>query len=422
VLFPPRSAYLHIPFCHRRCFYCDFPVVPLGDRAAGEAGAPGAASIAAYLELLHREIAAAPPGPPLSTVYLGGGTPSLLTPAQVGGLLAALRCRYGLAPAAEVSLELDPASFDQARLAGYLAAGVSRVSLGGQSFDDAVLAALGRRHTAAELEQAAAWLAQAQARGELASWSLDLIQAVPGQALPSWRQQLRQAVACGPPHLSVYDLTIEPGTVFGRRAERGQLELPDADLAADLMELTAAELGAAGYGHYEISSYALPGHASRHNRVYWSGAGWWGFGMGATAAPWGERQARPRTRQAYAAWLAADPPAATAGAGMPLDERLLVGLRRREGVRLPAWLDGTALAQLRQELAPWLEQGLLLEEGCRWRLSDPAGLALSNGVLRQLLAWWELQPATAPPSSGAGLPPPGCGPAAAADRRAAGGG
>jgi putative oxygen-independent coproporphyrinogen III oxidase len=422
VLFPPRSAYLHIPFCHRRCFYCDFPVVPLGDRAAGEAGAPGAASIAAYLELLHREIAAAPPGPPLSTVYLGGGTPSLLTPTQVGGLLAALRCRYGLAPAAEVSLELDPASFDQARLAGYLAAGVSRVSLGGQSFDDAVLAALGRRHTAAELEQAAAWLAQAQARGELASWSLDLIQAVPGQALPSWRQQLRQAVACGPPHLSVYDLTIEPGTVFGRRAERGQLELPDADLAADLMELTAAELGAAGYGHYEISSYALPGHASRHNRVYWSGAGWWGFGMGATAAPWGERQARPRTRQAYAAWLAADPPAATAGAGMPLDERLLVGLRRREGVRLPAWLDGTALAQLRQELAPWLEQGLLLEEGCRWRLSDPAGLALSNGVLRQLLAWWELQPATAPPSSGAGLPPPGCGPAAAADRRAAGGG
>lgn len=422
MLFPPRSAYLHIPFCHRRCFYCDFPVVPLGDRVAGEAGAPGAASIAAYLELLHQEIAAAPPGPPLSTVYLGGGTPSLLTPTQVGGLLAALRCRYGLAPAAEVSLELDPASFDQARLAGYLAAGVSRVSLGGQSFDDAVLAALGRRHTAAELEQAAAWLAQAQARGELASWSLDLIQAVPGHALPSWRQQLRQAVAWGPPHLSVYDLTIEPGTVFGRRAERGQLELPDADLAADLMELTAAELGAAGYGHYEISSYALPGHASRHNRVYWSGAGWWGFGMGATAAPWGERQARPRTRQAYAAWLAADPPAATAGAGMPLDERLLVGLRRREGVRLPAWLDGTALAQLRQELAPWLEQGLLLEEGCRWRLSDPAGLALSNGVLRQLLAWWELQPATAPPSSGAGLPPPGCGPAAAADRRAADGG
>ena len=147
---PPRSAYLHIPFCHRRCYYCDFAVVPLGDRAAGEAGSPGAASIAAYLELLQREIALAPAGPPLSTVYLGGGTPSLLTPAQVAGLLQALGHRYGLAPGAEVSLELDPASFDRQRLAGYLAAGVNRVSLGGQSFDDGVLADLGRRHRAAD--------------------------------------------------------------------------------------------------------------------------------------------------------------------------------------------------------------------------------------------------------------------------------
>ncbi len=407
---PPRSAYLHIPFCHRRCFYCDFAVVPLGDRAAAEAGAPGSASIAAYLQLLEREIAQAPPGPPLSTVYLGGGTPSLLTPEQVGALLAALRRRYGLAPAPEVTLELDPASFDQQRLAGYLAAGVNRVSLGGQSFDDGVLQALGRRHGGDDLRQAAAWLAQARAEGALRSWSLDLIQAVPGQTLEGWRQQLRQAVACGPPHLSVYDLTIEPGTVFGRRAERGQLPLPDDDLAADLMELTWAVLNAAGYGHYEISNYALPGHASRHNRVYWSGAGWWGFGMGATAAPWGERQARPRTRQAYAHWLARAWPPVAGGdpqmpaAGLPLEERLLVGLRRREGVRLAALLAGAglgppavaaALAELRDELTPWRERWLLLEEGGRWRLSDPAGLALSNGVLAQLLDWWERRQAAA---------------------------
>jgi oxygen-independent coproporphyrinogen-3 oxidase len=425
---PPRSAYLHIPFCHRRCFYCDFAVVPLGDRAAGEAGAPGSASIAAYLELLQHEIAAAPGGPPLSTVYLGGGTPSLLTPEQVGHLLAALGRRYGLAPAAEVSLELDPASFDQRRLAGYLAAGVNRVSLGGQSFDNGVLQALGRRHSGDDLRQAAAWLAQARAEGALASWSLDLIQAVPGQTREGWRQQLRQAVACGPPHLSVYDLTIEPGTVFGRRAERGQLHLPDDDLAADLMELTWAELRKAGYGHYEISNYALPGYASRHNRVYWSGAGWWGFGLGATAAPWGERQARPRTRQAYATWLASSWPPAVGqlapAAGLPLDERLLVGLRRREGVRLAQLLAGegldgaavaVALVELRQELAPWLEQGLLLEAGGRWRLSDPAGLALSNGVLAQLLQWWETRLAAAGQSSGAAPPPPVGVPAAAAD-------
>jgi len=389
---PPRSAYLHIPFCHRRCFYCDFPVVPLGDRASADPGAPGSASIAAYLQLLHREIAAAPSGPPLSTVYVGGGTPSLLSVEQLRALLEALRRRYGLAPGAELSLELDPASFDQQRLGGYLAAGVTRVSLGGQSFSDAVLETLGRRHRRADLLEAADWLQHAQRTGRLQSWSLDLIQGLPGQTLSCWREQLEQAIALQPPHLSVYDLIVEPGTVFERLEQRGALELPESDLAADLMELTARRLAAAGYGHYEISNYALPGHASRHNRVYWSGAGWWGFGMGATAAPWGLREARPRTREGYATWLeqaeAAGPPNAASSppppeAGMPLDERWMVGLRRREGVRIQA------SEALRRRWQPFVERGLLLQEGPRWRLRDPEGLALSNAVLRELLAWWE---------------------------------
>lgn len=422
--FPPRSAYLHLPFCHRRCFYCDFPVVPLGDRADGQAGAPGAASIAAYLELLQQEIASSPAGPPLASVYLGGGTPSLLTPGQVAALLAALAARFGLAPGAEISLELDPASFDQARLAGYLAAGINRVSLGGQSFDDAVLAGLGRRHRSADLTAAAGWLAAARQAGELRSWSLDLIQGLPGQDLAAWQRQLAAAIALAPPHLSVYDLIVEPGTVFAWRQQRGELALPCEDLAADLMELTSERLGQAGYGHYEISNYARPGHASRHNRVYWSGAGWWGFGLGATSAPWGERLARPRTRAGYQAWLAQRP--AEPGLGMPLDERWLVGLRRREGIDLaplqavPA-LAG-ALAELQQRLEPFSAQGLLRIEGCRWRLSDPAGLALSNRVLRELLLWWQELPepsraladrAVRPPS-GAGPRSPGHGHPAAA--------
>ncbi|WP_411876080.1 radical SAM family heme chaperone HemW [Vulcanococcus limneticus] len=389
---PPRSAYLHIPFCHRRCFYCDFAVVPLGDRADGASSG----SIARYLEQLLAEIAAAPDGPPLSTVYVGGGTPSMLTPAQLGQLLAALRARFGLAPGAELSLEMDPASFDQDRLAGYLAAGVNRVSLGGQSFDDAVLERLGRRHRRADLLQAATWLAAARCRGDLASWSLDLIQGLPGQDLAGWDAQLAQAIALAPPHLSVYDLIVEPGTVFERLERRGQLDLPDADLAADLMEHTGRRLGAAGYGHYEISNYAWPGHASRHNRVYWSGAGWWGFGLGATSAPWGERLARPRTREAYGAWLAEAPFAAgdSASPGMPFDERVLVGLRRREGVRLErlaaaAGLGAAELAPLLERWRPYRERGLLRAEGGRWRLSDPEGLALSNAVLRELLEWWE---------------------------------
>ena len=400
----PRAAYLHIPFCHRRCFYCDFPVVPLGDRADGERSA----SIPFYLGQLAAEIAAAPAGPPLSTVYLGGGTPSLLSPDQVGALLDALRRRFGLAPAAEISLELDPASFDDGRLSGYLAVGINRVSLGGQSFDDAVLESLGRRHRAADLRLAVGWLAAARRRGELRSWSLDLIQGLPhpgppAAALAAWRAQLEQALASGAPHLSIYDLIVEPGTVFERRRDRGELALPEDDLAADLMELTAARLAAAGYGHYEISSYAMPGHASRHNRVYWSGAGWWGFGMGATSAPWGVRLARPRNREAWAAWLAAGqpglertPPARPSGP--PLEELLLVGLRRREGVNLRALAASHGLApaeidDLALRLEPWIRRGLLLLEGPRWRLRDPEGLALSNAVLRELLAWWQERPA-----------------------------
>ena len=389
---PPRSAYLHIPFCHRRCFYCDFAVVPLGDHADGA----NSGSIAGYLELLLGEIAAAPAGPPLATVYVGGGTPSMLTPAQVGSLLAALGTHFGLAPGAEISLEMDPASFDGPRLAGYLAAGVNRVSLGGQSFNDAVLARLGRRHRSTDLLQAASRLHQARQGGDLASWSLDLIQGLPEQGLAAWRQQLAQAVALAPPHLSIYDLIIEPGTVFAWRQGRGELELPDADLGADLMELTAQALQAAGYGHYEISNFALPGHASRHNRVYWSGAGWWGFGLGATSAPWGQRLARPRTRAAYAEWLAESHPASrgTQAPGLPFDERLLVGLRRREGVRLAdlagqAGVTSAELGDLLGRWQPFRERGLLLQEGPRWRLSDPEGLALSNGVLRELVAWWE---------------------------------
>jgi len=413
----PRSAYLHIPFCHRRCYYCDFAVVPLGDRASSAAGAPGAASIADYLALLQREINASPPGPPLSTVYLGGGTPSLLSPDQVGDLLDALAGRYGLAPGAEITLELDPASFDQQRLAGYLSAGINRVSLGGQSFDDAVLASLGRRHRRSDLLEASGWLNAARRQGQLTSWSLDLIQSLPaaeGQAEPPglahWQDQLQQAIATGAPHLSVYDLTLEAGTVFGKRAERGELQLPDDDLAADQMLLTSQQLAAAGYGHYEISNYAQAGHASRHNRAYWSGADWWGFGMGATSAHGGVRQARPRTREAYGAWVRAlerdrHPPIGGDGP-LALDERLLVGLRRREGVALPVLLRQAGLAAYQLETVANLlgherQQGLLLVEGPRWRLSDPEGLALSNGVLVKLLRWWER----------VGTPPTGAGPA-----------
>jgi oxygen-independent coproporphyrinogen-3 oxidase len=388
----PRSAYIHIPFCHRRCFYCDFPVVPLGDRADGATG-PGSSSIRRYLGQLLHEIAISPSGPALSTVYVGGGTPSLLSPDQVAALLSALHNRYGLADGAEITLELDPAGFDQHRLNALLALGVNRVSFGAQSLDDAVLDGLGRRHRRHHVLEAASWLERARRAGDLRSWSLDLLQGLPEQNGRTWLEQLEQALALEPPHLSVYDLIIEPGTVFERWLEQGRLQLPEEETAADLLETTAARLAAAGYGRYEISNWAWPGHASRHNRVYWSGADWWAFGLGATSALGGQRLARPRTREAYGRWLASGAAAEQrAGDGLPLDEQLMVGLRRREGVSMrqlsrqhgltPAHLTG-----LRARLADHERRGLLVVEGDRWRLSDPVGLALSNGVLREIVAW-----------------------------------
>jgi putative oxygen-independent coproporphyrinogen III oxidase len=424
----PRSAYLHIPFCHRRCYYCDFAVVPLGDRVAAADG-PGRASIEAYLALLHEEIGLTPPGPPLATVYIGGGTPSLLTPAQIAALLQRLADRFGLQDGVEITLEMDPASFDQDQLTAVLAAGVTRVSLGGQSFDDAVLASLGRRHRRSDLLAACTWLTQAQGRGQLLSWSLDLIRNLPGQTHAQWRHQLEQALGVEAPHLSIYDLSVEPGTVFAWRQRRGELQLPEDEQAVARMQETGARLHRAGFCRYEVSNYARPGHASRHNRVYWSGAGWWGFGLGATSAPWGRRLARPRTREVYAAWLQEQRQApdlsllSVSALPLPLEDRLLVGLRRREGVdlwRLAAesgWDAATRerhLPDLERRWAAVQAQGLIERCGRRWRLSDPEGFALSNQVLVEVVCWWETLPAAvAQPPSAAEPPPSGAGPESA---------
>jgi putative oxygen-independent coproporphyrinogen III oxidase len=260
----PRSAYLHIPFCHRRCFYCDFAVVPLGDRADAFGGS-GSGSIEAYLDLLSAEISLSPQGPALATVYVGGGTPSLLRPDQISGLLQQLRGRFGFQQGAEITLEMDPATFEQSDLQSLIAAGVTRVSLGGQSFDDERLAALGRRHRRQDLLEACHWLQESLQVGGLQSWSLDLIRNLPDQGDEEWEAQLEQAVAVQAPHVSIYDLSVEPGTVFAWREKRGELALPEEDAAADRIAFTSRRLRRAGYSRYEISNFARPGHASRHN-------------------------------------------------------------------------------------------------------------------------------------------------------------
>ncbi len=404
MVIPPRSAYVHIPFCHKRCFYCDFSIIPLGN-SAEIPGSPGITSINAYLDLLHREISIAPIGPALSTVYLGGGTPSLLNKKEVGDLLNKLQKKFGFQDGAEITMEVDPATFLENDLKGYLEIGINRLSLGGQSFDDSTLASIGRNHNRTQLIEACNWLNNFFKNGILRSWSLDLIQNLPGLTVDKWVEELDQAVKTEAPHLSIYDLTIEPETVFGRMHKKGNLNIPLESVAQKIDLETNRYLKNMGFSRYEISSYSLPGHASRHNRMYWSGSGWWGFGMGATSAPWGKRFSRPRTIAGYKKWVEQQESHLLEktlfieeSIPMPLDELLMIGLRRREGVHLEelakksGWTQKECNANLQlldNYWFPFLKEGYLLRKNGRYYLSDPKGMQISNQILIQMFLWWD---------------------------------
>jgi putative oxygen-independent coproporphyrinogen III oxidase len=274
---PPRSAYVHLPFCRRRCFYCDFPIQVVGER-------PGAADDAAeaYCKLLRREIAATPAGSPepLRTLYFGGGTPSLTPPALLAQVIEAIRQRYGLTKDCEVTLEVDPGTFDAARLAAFLDAGVTRVSLGVQSFDAALLERAGRVHDAAAAQHAIDLLLSTHAAtgSPLRSISIDLIGGLPQQTRPTWQASLATAAASGVHHVSVYDLQIEARTAFGKWYEPGVHPLPAEEVAADMYRDASRVLGAAGFEHYEVSNFARPGSRSAHNQAYWRNEPFFAFG------------------------------------------------------------------------------------------------------------------------------------------------
>ena len=401
---PPRSAYLHIPFCHKRCFYCDFSIIPLGD-SAETPGSPGITSINAYLNLLHREISIAPKGPALSTIYLGGGTPSLLNKNEVSDLLNHLQRKFGTQDGAEITMEVDPSTFSEPDIKGYLEIGINRFSLGGQSFDDNTLVAIGRQHNRSQLIEACNWLNNFFKNGILRSWSLDLIQNLPGSTLNKWFQELEQGVLTEAPHLSIYDLTIEPETVFGRMHKKGKLNIPIESESQKIDTATNKYLKSMGFSRYEISSYSLPGHASRHNRMYWSGSGWWGVGMGATSSPWGKRFSRPRTMAGYKKWLEKEESQSIEktlfveeSSSMPLDELLMIGLRRREGVHFWelaknfGWSQKESeknLQSLEKYWQTFLKEGYLLKKNGRYFLSDPEGMQISNQILIYMFLWWD---------------------------------
>ncbi|MDB9493622.1 radical SAM family heme chaperone HemW [Spirulina major CS-329] len=382
---PISSAYLHIPFCRRRCFYCDFPIAVVGERR----DRTPSQSIPPYLAALTQEIeitAARSTPQPLATVFFGGGTPSLLTPEQLDQLLTALDHAFGLAVGVEIAMEIDPGTFTFGQLHGYRSAGVNRFSLGVQAFQDELLQTCGRSHSVAEIYDAVAMIRRAQ----IDNFSLDLISGLPHQTREQWQDSLEAAIAIAPAHLSCYDLVLEPVTPFGKRYSPGETPLPDDDLTADLYRIAQAHLTAAGYDHYEISNYARPGFACRHNRTYWENRPYYALGMGAASYTDGIRFSRPRTRQAYYDWLAA-------GATIPdepetdcdrLLETLMLGLRLREGVRCDRFTPSEQ-AQIRTTLAPYAAQGWVTLGDDAIALTDPDGFLFSNTILASLFAQFD---------------------------------
>jgi oxygen-independent coproporphyrinogen-3 oxidase len=325
---PPFGVYIHWPFCLSKCPYCDF------NSHVRQAGIDEPRYVAAFTAEVAAT-AARISGRTVSTIFFGGGTPSLMDPKTVGAILDAISRHWTIAPDVEITLEANPTSVEASRFRGYRTAGVNRVSLGVQSLDDRVLKQLGRLHTAREALDAVA-----VAREIFPRFSFDLIYARPGQTVAAWRAELGQALAAAGEHLSLYQLTIEPDTPFAALHAGGKLVVPDDDLGRDLYDLTLDQCAAAGLPAYEVSNHARPGAECRHNLVYWRYGEYAGIGPGAHG-----RLIVDGTRRATAtekrpeAWLMR---VESVGHGVTVDdalsrdeqadEFLLMGLRLAEGI------------------------------------------------------------------------------------------
>ncbi|TSE18474.1 Oxygen-independent coproporphyrinogen-III oxidase-like protein YqeR [Tepidimonas alkaliphilus] len=337
---PPLALYVHLPWCLRKCPYCDF-----NSHAWGVArGQEGPLPQRDYMQALLADLEASLPlvwGRPVVSVFFGGGTPSLFDPEVIGELISAVRARLPLVPDAEITLEANPGTFERQRFAAFRAAGVTRLSLGVQSFDDRMLAALGRVHDAVQAQAAAE-----EAARHFDTFNLDLMYALPGQTLPDLARDLQQALALEPPHLSVYHLTIEPNTAFAHQPP----PLPDDDTAAAMLDLITERTEAAGLQRYEVSAYARRGHRCVHNLNYWTFGDYLGIGAGAhgklSFADRIVRQVRWREPRRYMEQARAGQPVAqeheVAARDLPF-EFMLNALRLREGVELALFSERTGL-------------------------------------------------------------------------------
>jgi len=374
---PPLSLYVHLPWCIRKCPYCDFNSHEQEDLPE-----------ARYLDALRADLEASLPlvwGRTVQTVFIGGGTPSLFSPESIDRLLGDVRALLRLSADAEVTLEANPGTFERAKFRAFREAGVNRLSLGIQSFHEDALRALGRVHDRAQA------LAAAQAAAELyPTFNLDLMYALPGQDREALRADLAQALEFAPPHLSYYHLTIEPNTLFAARPPAG---LPDDDASADMQDAIQAQAGAAGLAHYEVSAYARTGHRSRHNLNYWTFGDYLGIGAGAHGKLSFHdrilRQARwrhPRRYMDAALGGEAVEQSRTLGAEDLPFEFMLNALRLVDGVPAASFAErtGVPLAAIVGVMRRATERGLLDPDPATIR-ATPLGLGFLNDLQQMFL-------------------------------------
>ncbi len=381
------GVYLHVPFCRVRCGYCDFTTYTAAELGGGASQEAYARTALAEVGLARRVLDDAGLGDrPVSTVFVGGGTPTMLPVADLAAMLAGVRDTWGLVPGAEVTTEANPDSVDASSLAALAEAGFTRVSFGMQSAVPHVLVTLDRTHDPARVPDVVRW-----ARDAGLAVSLDLIYGTPGESLADWRASVEAALDTGVDHLSAYALVVEPGTRMAARVRRGELALPDEDDQAEKYELADDLLASAGLSWYEVSNWArTPADRSRHNLAYWTGDDWWGVGPGAHSHVGGVRWWNVRHPRPYAERLAAGQSPAVGREVLDHATRALEDVLLR--VRIA---DGLPLARLgppaRGRVAGLIADGLvepgpaLARSGARLVLTRH-GRLLADTVVRTLVA------------------------------------
>ena len=375
-----RALYIHWPFCAKKCPYCDF-------NSHVRAGVDVAAWQAALIADMRGEAAVAG-GESLTSIFFGGGTPSLMPPALVAALLVEAEALWGFAPNIEITLEANPSSVEAANFAALASAGINRVSLGVQSLDDAELRFLGRLHGAKE-----ALAALETAQSHFKRVSFDLIYALPGHTPELWHDRLTRALALGTGHLSLYQLTIEPGTRFASDVRRGRLIPLDDDAAAQLFGITQDLTQAAGLPAYETSNHARAGEESRHNLVYWRYQDYVGIGPGAHGRRGGLATVRHKKPENFLSAVARQGDGIVEARALSVPEQateaLLMGLRLTEGVDLAALTArfGLPRAGLIEDaaLTRLITLGLMWQDGTRIGVAPP-GRALLDALLAEVVA------------------------------------